>query len=59
MLSFCVCLLFDIGTVLKQPLAKIREYFGEDVALYFSFLNFLSLSFLVPSLLGLLLAVYE
>ncbi|GFG34765.1 hypothetical protein Cfor_04644 [Coptotermes formosanus] len=38
----------------KQPFEEIRLYFGEAVALYFTFLGFYTLALLVPMTLGIL-----
>ncbi|PNF39603.1 Anoctamin-10 [Cryptotermes secundus] len=38
----------------KQPFEEIRLYFGEAVALYFTFLGFYTTSLLVPMVLGFL-----
>jgi hypothetical protein len=43
----------------KMPLAQIREYFGESVALYFAFLAFLTIRFVTPSVFGLSLYIYN
>lgn len=36
-----------------QPLWKIRNYFGEKIALYFGWLGLLTMSLVIPMLLGL------
>ncbi|KAJ3105996.1 hypothetical protein HDU97_007180 [Phlyctochytrium planicorne] len=41
-----------------QPFRKIRNYFGEKVAFYFSFLGFYTLWLYFPSLLGIVVFVY-
>ncbi|XP_053697737.1 anoctamin-10 isoform X1 [Sabethes cyaneus] len=38
----------------KQPIDEIRNYFGESVAIYFSFLGFYTYALIVPTALGLL-----
>lgn len=36
-----------------QPLNHIREYFGEKIALYFSFMGFYTQALLIPAIIGL------
>ena len=43
----------------KQPLRRIRNYFGEKVALYFAWLEFYTRSLRFPGLLGLAVFMYE
>ena len=43
----------------KIPLNKIKNYFGEKVALYFEFLRFFQVSLLVPSILGLVVFIVQ
>ncbi|KAJ3094465.1 Anoctamin-7 [Phlyctochytrium planicorne] len=44
--------------LLEQPLRQIRDYFGERVAYYFTWLGFYSLWLWIPSLVGILVFVY-
>jgi hypothetical protein len=44
----------SLSGVWSPPLTDIRNYFGEKVALYFSFLNFYTKSLVFPSILGLI-----
>ncbi|KAL9707566.1 hypothetical protein quinque_011084 [Culex quinquefasciatus] len=37
-----------------QPIDEIRDYFGESVGMYFSFLGFYTYALIVPTVLGLL-----
>lgn len=37
---------------LDQPIEKLRDYFGEKVAIYFAFLGFYCKSLLLPALIG-------
>ncbi|KAF5303166.1 hypothetical protein FQA39_LY10079 [Lamprigera yunnana] len=39
-----------------QPIEEIRLYFGESIALYFSFLSFYTAALIIPTLLGFLQA---
>ncbi|XP_030753800.1 anoctamin-10 [Sitophilus oryzae] len=39
---------------MRQPIEDIRNYFGETIALYFAFLEYYTLSLVVPVILGLL-----
>ena len=41
-----------------QPLEEIKEYFGEKVALYFSFIGFYTSSLLPFSILGLVVMFF-
>eukprot|EP00475_Leptophrys_vorax_P017983 TRINITY_DN2456_c0_g1_i2.p1 TRINITY_DN2456_c0_g1~~TRINITY_DN2456_c0_g1_i2.p1 ORF type:complete len:707 (-),score=225.37 TRINITY_DN2456_c0_g1_i2:64-2184(-) len=43
--------------VIRQPLEDIRHYFGEDVALYFQFLEYYNRSLVIVAVLGLLFYV--
>jgi len=36
------------------PIDKIKSYFGEKIAMYFSFLSFYSIWLLTPGLLGII-----
>eukprot|EP00475_Leptophrys_vorax_P029661 TRINITY_DN4377_c0_g1_i2.p1 TRINITY_DN4377_c0_g1~~TRINITY_DN4377_c0_g1_i2.p1 ORF type:complete len:464 (+),score=121.81 TRINITY_DN4377_c0_g1_i2:36-1394(+) len=38
----------------RQPLTMIRSYFGEEIALYFSFLQFYNFSLIFLSILGII-----
>nr|XP_029727408.1 anoctamin-10 isoform X2 [Aedes albopictus]XP_029727409.1 anoctamin-10 isoform X2 [Aedes albopictus]XP_029727410.1 anoctamin-10 isoform X2 [Aedes albopictus]XP_029727411.1 anoctamin-10 isoform X2 [Aedes albopictus]XP_029727412.1 anoctamin-10 isoform X2 [Aedes albopictus]XP_029727413.1 anoctamin-10 isoform X2 [Aedes albopictus] len=38
----------------QQPIDEIRDYFGESVGMYFSFLGFYTYALIVPTVLGLL-----
>lgn len=42
----------------SQPLPDVREYFGEQVALYFSWLGYYAYALVLPALLGLADEVY-
>eukprot|EP00163_Fabomonas_tropica_P023978 TRINITY_DN4151_c1_g1_i7.p1 TRINITY_DN4151_c1_g1~~TRINITY_DN4151_c1_g1_i7.p1 ORF type:complete len:860 (-),score=163.98 TRINITY_DN4151_c1_g1_i7:135-2714(-) len=43
----------------KQPLTKIRNYFGGQVAFYFAWLGFYTTWLIVPSVLGLALFIVQ
>jgi len=43
----------------SQPLERIRDYYGEEVAMYFAFLGFYTDCLRVPALLGLVAYVYQ
>ncbi|KAJ3329709.1 Anoctamin-7 [Blyttiomyces sp. JEL0837] len=42
----------------QQPLPEIREYFGEKIAFFFSWLSFYTLWLLLPSILGIIVFIY-
>ncbi|KAJ3115374.1 Anoctamin-7 [Phlyctochytrium bullatum] len=44
--------------LLEQPLREIRDYFGERVAYYFTWLGFYTLWLWIPALVGLLVCIY-
>ncbi|OAF70406.1 Anoctamin-like protein [Intoshia linei] len=41
-----------------QPLWRIRNYFGEKIALYFAWAGLLSFSLIIPSIFGLIVFIY-
>lgn len=43
----------------KIPLNKIRNYFGEKIALYFEFLRYFQVSLLVPGIVGLVVFIIQ
>ena len=44
----------------SQPLANIREYFGEKIALYFAWIGFYTVYLLFPAVLGVvMMTVYQ
>lgn len=43
----------------KIPLSKIRNYFGEKIALYFEFLRYYQVSLFIPGLFGILVFVLQ
>ncbi|KAG5674939.1 hypothetical protein PVAND_004883 [Polypedilum vanderplanki] len=38
----------------RQPIEKIRKYFGDGIAFYFSFVEYYTISLMIPTFLGLL-----
>lgn len=48
-----------VDATLAQPLDKIASYFGESVAFYFAWLQFYTVSLIVPAGLGALLFWYQ
>ncbi|XP_063728669.1 anoctamin-8-like [Symsagittifera roscoffensis] len=40
---------------IRVPIADVRDYFGEEVAFYFAWMNFFNITLLVPGLVGLFL----
>jgi hypothetical protein len=48
----------SISSLLKpQPLDKVRDYFGEEIALYFAWLEFYTKWLCIPSLFGFLIFI--
>ena len=43
----------------KIPLSKVRNYYGEKIALYFEFLRYYQTSLLLPGLVGLIVFVIQ
>eukprot|EP00808_Paulinella_micropora_P028746 g27824.t1 len=50
---------FTWWPVFSQPLHEIRDYFGEKVAYYFSFLQFYCQWLVIPACLGLLVFIQQ
>jgi hypothetical protein len=42
----------------RQPMDRVREYFGERIALYFAFLGFYTVWLVSASLAGLIVALF-
>lgn len=43
----------------KQPLDLIRDYFGDQISLYFAWLGFYTEALIFPSIIGILSLLYE
>ena len=41
------------NNIIIPPVTKIRNYFGEKVALYFSFLSFYTIMLIIPSIIAI------
>jgi hypothetical protein len=41
-----------------QPLDKVREYFGEQIGMYFGWLGYYSSALIIPAILGLIVFFY-
>ena len=48
-----------ITNVFYQPLDQISEYFGEELAFYYCFIQFYTKSLITPSILGIILAIIQ
>ncbi|XP_037040102.1 anoctamin-10 isoform X2 [Bradysia coprophila] len=42
-----------LSSLKKQPVEKIREYFGESVGIYFCFVEYYTVALVVPAILGI------
>lgn len=42
-----------LSFVHKQPIERIREYFGEGVGIYFSFVEYYTVAMIGPAILGI------
>ena len=42
----------------KQPLDLIRDYFGDQISLYFAWLGFYTEALIFPSIIGILSLLY-
>jgi hypothetical protein len=51
--------LISFGALFRMPVAEMREYFGEEIAIYFGFLNYFTRMLVVPALAGTILYIYQ
>jgi len=49
----------DVPDVYKCQLPGIREYFGEDIAFYFSFMNFYNQYLVYIAIIGIIAYIFE
>ncbi|KAJ5079890.1 ngep-related [Anaeramoeba ignava] len=50
---------FGDRVMFRQPTDKIRDYFGENIAYYFSYLSLYSRWLIVPSIIGIILTILK